>query len=89
MTGSAIAIAGSVALLGLVIPHITRFIVGSDYRWIIPCSGLLGGIFLCYADVVSRLVNKPYEMPVTIIVTAICVPFFVYLIYKKGGKQSV
>ncbi|MGQ0518248.1 iron chelate uptake ABC transporter family permease subunit, partial [Bacillus sp. D-CC] len=43
LTGSAVSMAGSVGFVGLVIPHMTRFLVGSDYRWVIPCSAVLGG----------------------------------------------
>lgn len=89
MTGSAVAIGGNVAFIGLVIPHIARYLVGTDYRWIIPCSGLLGGVFLCFADILSRFVNYPYETPVTIVISVICIPFFIYLVYRKGGAPGV
>ncbi|MED1949357.1 iron ABC transporter permease [Brevibacillus centrosporus] len=89
MTGAAVAVAGSIAFIGLVIPHITRFLVGTDYRWIVPCSGCLGAIFLCFADVLSRFVNAPYETPITIVISFVCIPFFIYLVYKKGGSQGV
>jgi len=89
MTGASVAIAGSIAFIGLIIPHIVRYLVGTDYRWIIPCSGLMGGIFLCFADIASRFVNHPYETPITVVISLICIPFFIYLVYKKGGKHGV
>lgn len=89
MTGASVAIAGAIALVGFIIPHMVRFLVGTDYRWVIPCSGLLGGAFLCFADIASRFVNHPYETPITIVVSFICIPFFIYLVYKKGGSQGV
>lgn len=45
LTGSAVALAGKIAFVGLVVPHITRFLVGSDYNRLIPCSCILGGVF--------------------------------------------
>ncbi len=53
LTGAAVSIAGIIGFVGLVIPHITRFLVGVDYRWIIPCSGILGGILLIGADIIG------------------------------------
>ncbi|MGO4371594.1 FecCD family ABC transporter permease, partial [Paenibacillus sp. MCAF20] len=89
MTGSAVAIGGNIAFIGLVVPHIARFLVGTDYRWLIPCSGLIGGVFLCFSDIASRFFNYPYETPITIVISIICIPFFIYLVYKKGGTQGV
>ncbi|MFS0878747.1 FecCD family ABC transporter permease [Metabacillus niabensis] len=84
LTGAAVSIAGMIGFIGLVIPHITRFIVGTDYRWIIPFSAVLGGILLIVADIVGRMVNAPYETPVGAITAIIGVPFFLYLARKEG-----
>lgn len=45
LTGVSVALAGKIAFVGLLIPHITRYLIGVDYRWVIPCSGLIGGVF--------------------------------------------
>lgn len=87
LTGSAVALAGKVAFVGLIIPHITRFLVGADYKWVIPCSGALGAIFLALSDIVSRYLNYPFETPVGVITSLIGVPFFLYLARKKGGNK--
>ena len=84
LTGAAVSIAGMIGFVGLVIPHITRFIVGVDYRWIIPCSAILGGILLIVADIVGRMVNAPFETPVGAVTALIGVPFFLYLARKEG-----
>lgn len=84
LTGAAVSIAGMIGFVGLVIPHITRFLVGVDYRWIIPCSAILGGILLITADIVGRMVNPPFETPVSAITALIGVPFFLYLARKEG-----
>lgn len=84
LTGAAVSIAGMIGFVGLVIPHITRFLVGVDYRWIIPCSAILGGILLITADIIGRSVNPPFETPVSAITALIGVPFFLYLARKEG-----
>lgn len=87
LTGISVALAGGIAFVGLIIPHITRFFIGSDYRLIVPVSGVLGGLFLTLADVGSRFLNYPFETPISVVTSIIGVPFFLYLIKKKGGKR--
>lgn len=86
LTGSAVSIAGSIGFVGLIVPHISRFIIGTDYRWIIPASATFGALLLVLSDVVSRVVNAPFETPVGAITSLIGVPFFLYLARSsKGG----
>jgi iron complex transport system permease protein len=87
LTGAAVSVAGAVGFIGLVIPHITRFIIGSDYRWIIPVSAVLGGLLLVLADVAARMVNAPFETPVGAITAIIGVPFFLYL--ARGERRGL
>lgn len=87
LTGVSVALAGKVAFVGLIIPHIARFLSGSDYRWIIPVSGVLGSMFLALCDILARFVNYPFETPVGVITSLIGVPFFLYLIKTRGGAQ--
>ena len=87
LTGTAVALVGKIAFVGLVIPHITRFIVGVDYRYIIPCSAVLGAFFLALCDVVSRYINFPYETPIGVVTALIGVPFFLFLIRRFGGES--
>ncbi|WP_110926541.1 FecCD family ABC transporter permease [Bacillus massiliglaciei] len=84
LTGAAVSIAGTIGFIGLVIPHITRFIVGIDYRYIIPCSAVIGAVFLLFADVIGRMINAPFETPVGAVTALIGVPFFLYLARKEG-----
>ncbi|CAN2253411.1 FecCD family ABC transporter permease [Bacillus vallismortis] len=88
LTGSAVALAGKIAFVGLVVPHITRFLVGSDYSRLIPCSCILGGVFLTLCDLASRFINYPFETPIEVVTSIIGVPFFLYLIKRKGGEQN-
>ncbi|BAY10158.1 FecCD family ABC transporter permease [Calothrix sp. NIES-2098] len=79
LEGSAVAAAGSIGFLGLVIPHIVKFFVGVDYRWILPYSAIFGGILLLVADILARLLIRPQEIPVGIMTALVGAPFFVYL----------
>lgn len=87
LTGISVALAGKIAFVGLLIPHVTRFFVGMDYRVIIPMSGLMGGLFLVLCDIGSRFINAPYETPIGVVTSLIGVPFFLYLIKRKGGRS--
>lgn len=87
LTGAAVSVAGAIGFIGLVIPHITRFIIGSDYRWIIPVSAVLGGLLLVLADIIARMVNAPFETPVGAITAIIGVPFFLYL--ARGDRRGL
>ncbi len=80
LAGGAVAVAGPIGFIGLVIPHVARFLVGVDYRWILPYSAILGGIFLLVSDVGARLLLRPTELPVGVMTALIGGPFFVYLV---------
>lgn len=83
LAGSAVALAGPISFVGLVVPHIVRFAVGVDYRWILPYSMIVGGILLSVADLVARLVIRPQELPVGIMTAIVGAPFFIYLARSK------
>ncbi|OWR31518.1 ferrichrome ABC transporter permease [Saccharibacillus sp. O23] len=88
LTGISVALAGKIAFVGLLVPHIVRFFVGTDYRSIIPFSALVGGLFLVFCDILSRFVNAPYETPIGVVTSLLGVPFFLYLIKRKGGRAN-
>ncbi|MDZ5472171.1 iron ABC transporter permease [Bacillus sp. 31A1R] len=83
LSGGAVAIAGPIGFIGIVIPHITRSIVGIDHRWVIPYAGILGGILLLAADIMARYIIMPQEVPVGVMTAIIGTPFFIY-IARKG-----
>ena len=87
LTGTAVALVGKVGFVGLIIPHITRFIIGVDYKWILPCAGVIGGVFLALCDVLSRFINYPFETPIGVVTSLIGIPFFLYLIRTRGGER--
>ncbi len=88
LAGAAVSLVGAIAFVGLMVPHIVRFLVGTDYRWIIPCSAIFGSVLMVLADTFARTVNAPYETPVGAVVAMIGVPFFLYLARKGGRKLS-
>jgi iron complex transport system permease protein len=88
LTGVSVALAGKIGFVGLIIPHIARYLVGVDYRFVIPCAGVLGGIFLALCDVLSRFLNYPFEMPIGVVTALIGVPFFLYLARTRGGGSK-
>lgn len=83
LAGSAVSIAGPIGFVGLVIPHVVRFFVGMDYRWILPYSAFLGAVLLVCADIAARLVLRPQELPVGIMTALVGAPFFIYLARKR------
>lgn len=87
LSGGAVAVAGPIGFIGIVIPHITRAIVGIDHRWVLPFSALFGGILLLLADILSRYIIMPQEVPVGVMTAVIGTPFFIY-IARKGFNKS-
>ncbi len=87
LSGSAVALAGPIGFVGLITPHIVRKMVGIDYRRVIPFSALVGTVIVVVADVLTRLVNPPYETPLGAITAIIGVPFFIYLANRRGGGR--
>ena len=85
LAGASVALAGNMAFIGLMVPHVVRVIVGTDYRYIIPMSAISGATFMLFADTLGRTINAPYETPVAAIVALIGLPFFLFIV-RKGGK---
>lgn len=88
LTGSSVAVSGTIGFIGLVIPHISRMLIGVDYRKLLPLSAVLGSVLLLLADIASRMINPPYETPVGVLTALIGVPFFLYLVRTEGGRLS-
>lgn len=79
LAGSAVALAGPIGFVGLIVPHLVRFVVGADYRWIIPYSAVVGGILVTVSDMAARVVLRPQEFPVGVMLAVLGAPFFIYL----------
>lgn len=86
LAGIAVSVAGLVGFVGLVIPHIMRLIIGSDYKYLLPASAIGGGLLVVFADTIARSVFAPIEVPVGILLAFIGGPYFLYLIHRKGNS---
>ena len=87
LTASAVAVSGIIGFVGLIIPHITRLVVGHDYKRLFPLSALIGGLYLMLADTLSRVIIAPTELPVGILTALFGGPFFLYLLFRKKNKN--
>lgn len=83
LAGASVSVVGSVGFVGLIIPHLARYLVGVDYRWIIPSSAVLGALLMVAADLGARMLNPPLETPIGVLTAMVGVPFFLYLSRKQ------
>ena len=83
LAGVSVSVVGAVSFVGLIIPHIARFLAGVDYRRLIPFSAVLGALLLVLVDLGARTLNPPFETPVGAIIALIGVPFFLYLARRQ------
>jgi iron complex transport system permease protein len=83
LAGSSVAIAGPVGFIGLIVPHMVRFFIKTDYRWILPYSAVFGAILLLISDIAARVLFKPQELPVGIMTALVGAPVFVSLAKTK------
>lgn len=84
LTAGAVALAGPLGFVGLVIPHAVRLFVGSDYRWIVPYSMVMGAAYLLVVDIIARTAIAPREISTGIITTMIGAPVFIQLVRMKA-----
>ncbi len=87
LTALAVAIAGTVGFVGLIVPHLVRLVVGADHRRLLPCAMLFGGTFLLLADTLARTVIAPRQLPVGVLTAIIGVPLFLLLLRRAGGLR--
>ncbi|UII55859.1 iron ABC transporter permease [Cytobacillus spongiae] len=86
LAGGAVAVAGPIGFIGIVIPHIARRMIGTDHRWLVPFSGLLGAVLLLAADIGARYIVMPQEVPVGVMTAFIGTPYFIYIARKGFNK---
>jgi iron complex transport system permease protein len=84
LVGAAVAVAGVVGFVGIVVPHMVRLLAGADNRIVLPGSGLLGAALVLFADIVARMVVRPAELPIGIVMAIIGAPVFLHLIRRRG-----
>ncbi|WP_199177667.1 iron ABC transporter permease [Erwinia sp. B116] len=85
LVASAVAVSGVIGFIGLVVPHLMRFWLGGDHRWLLPSSLLSGAMLLLLADTLARTVVTPAEMPVGLLTSLIGGPWFLWLILRRRG----
>jgi iron complex transport system permease protein len=83
LTGTAVALAGPIAFVGLTVPHVARAVVGTDYRWVLPVSAVLAASLLLAADVLGRLLARPQELQVGIVTAVVGAPVFIALVRRR------
>ncbi|WP_456114891.1 FecCD family ABC transporter permease [Streptomyces bikiniensis] len=83
LTGSVIAVVGSIGFVGLMIPHLVRLTTGSDHRRLLPLTALLGAVYLVLVDLLSRTVIRPSELPLGILTALLGAPFFLWLLRRN------
>lgn len=87
LVGAVVSVSGMIGFVGLIVPHVTRLLLGADHRLLLPASALAGAVFLVWADTVARTLLGSVEIPVGV-VTALCGgPFFVYLLQRETRRQ--
>ena len=86
LTGSAIALSGTIGFIDLITPHVVRKLVGSNHKWVIPMCIVFGGSFMVLTDLVARTIISPSELPVGAITALIGAPFFAYLYFSKRSR---
>lgn len=86
LAGTSVAVAGSISFVGMLIPHFSRFLVGPDYRLIIPVSAILGAVLLSAADLFSRIFIAPAELPLGAVIALLGVPVFLYFARRQKGE---
>ncbi|HWI49964.1 MAG TPA: iron ABC transporter permease [Rummeliibacillus sp.] len=85
LVGTSVALVGNLAFIGLMVPHMVRAFVGTDYRHVIPMTAIFGACLMLLADTVGRTINAPYETPLAAIIAILGLPFFLVIV-RKGGK---
>lgn len=87
LCGAATAIAGPIAFVGLVVPHVCRLLAGVDHRWLLPFSALTGAALLVASDVVGRIVARPDELDVGIVTAIVGAPWFIAIVRRQRVRE--
>jgi len=87
LVGASVSVAGPIVFVGLLVPHILRLLIGSDYRLLLPATAVGGGAFLALCDTLARMLIRPTEIPVGVITAMLGGPFFLFLLLKKSPED--
>ena len=83
LAASAVSVVGLLGFVGLIVPHAARLLVGSDYRFLLPASALLGAAVVTFSDTFARVAFAPTELPVGILMAVLGAPFFLFLLRRE------
>jgi iron complex transport system permease protein len=83
LAAASVSVVGIMGFVGLIVPHIVRLLIGSDYRYLLPASVFLGAALVMLCDTLSRTVFMPIEIPVGISLAVLGAPFFLYLLRRR------
>lgn len=87
LTGAAVAVSGTIAFVGLVVPHMTRMLFGTDHRHLLPLSLINGATLLVLCDLIARTIIAPTELPIGVITSFIGAPVFSYIFFKQRRRK--
>jgi iron complex transport system permease protein len=88
LVGAAVAVSGMIGFVGLIVPHVTRLLIGADHRLLLPAAALVGAIFLVIADTVARTAAGGTEIPIGVVTALTGGPFFIYLLRREGRRVA-
>jgi len=88
LAASVVAVAGAIGFIGLVIPHLARLIAGSNFRYVLPLSGVLGAVLVIGAETLGRIILPPVEIPVGIMTALLGAPYFLYLLTRRKPQHK-
>jgi iron complex transport system permease protein len=89
ITAACVCISGVIGFVGLIIPHMTRLVIGPDHRILLPASAIVGAMFLVICDAVARVATGASELPVGVITALVGTPFFIYLLRRRKTSYSL
>jgi iron complex transport system permease protein len=87
LCGAATAVAGPIGFVGLVVPHVCRLLIGTDHRWLLPCSAVTGAALLVGADMIGRTVGNPSEIDVGIVTAVVGAPLFIWIVRRQKVRE--
>jgi iron complex transport system permease protein len=82
-TGAAVAVSGGIGFVGIVVPHLLRLVIGPDHRYLLPCAAVLGATLLIAAEMISRTIIAPAELPIGIVTATLGGPFFLWILLRN------
>lgn len=88
LVGAAVAFAGSIGFVGLVVPHVVRLLVGPGHRWLLPVSAVAGALLIVVADTAARTLDPPSEIPLGLFSAALGAPFFLWLVIRQRHRSG-